>query len=143
MSDAFLAGMSFKVGDGVAPPGETFNKLEEVKTLGPVGQTNDTVEVTNFDSNNAKEFIAGLKDGSEFEVGCNYLLTNNTIQQQLRTDCLNAVSARNIEIEFTDGTNTETLSFAVTCVGQNIAANLAEANLISYTLKITGDITYT
>ena len=139
MSGAFTNGFSAKIGDGGGP--EVFTKIPECFGVSPIGATRDLIDVTNFDSNGSREYIAGLKDGSEFNLDMNYL-PDNTIQDQARSDADNGTK-RNFEIEFTDGTNTQTFSFAAIGVGWNKGPSTDDKATAQVTFKITGTITLT
>jgi hypothetical protein len=123
---------------------EIFNTLEEVKSLSGFGKTNELVDVTNFSSpNNTKEYISGLADGAEITVECNKRNTTGPIQTQLIDDVDDGESARNIRITWTDGTTAKQYDFAVVCLSYTYGPSLADANKITFTLKITGDIAIT
>lgn len=141
-TNAFKGGLTFAVGNGAGP--EVFTTLEEVKSVSGFGKTNELVEVTHFSSpNNTKEYISGLADGAEITVECNKRNTSATVQNQLIDDVDAQQDSRNIRITWTDGTNSIQYDFAVVCLSYTYAPSIADANKITYTLKITGDITVT
>ena len=64
---AFLGSQTLlKIGNAASP--EVFTTIGEVTSIGAIGQRNDLVEVTHMLST-AKEYIGGLPDGQEVEVG--------------------------------------------------------------------------
>lgn len=139
---AFIAGLTVKRGDGASP--EVFSTLEEVKSVSGFGKTNELVEVTNFSSpNNTKEYISGLADGAEITIECNRRNTSATVQNALIGDVDSQESARNIRITWTDGTTSKQYDFAVVCLSYQYGPSVSDANKITFTLKITGDITVT
>ena len=141
MTDAYIAGLTFGIGDGGAP--ENFNTLEEVISLGAVSKTNDTIEVTSFDSNKVKEYIGGLADGSEFSAECNHIVDPAQNVQQLAVIAyIEAKTTFNIKITLTDGTDSINLDFAVVPVSYGITPAVSEAAKIAFNFKITGDITF-
>lgn len=141
-TDAFNGGWGFKLGNGADP--EVFTELEEVTSIGEVGKTRNQVDVTHFSSpNKTREFISGLAQGDEITIECNYILQNNTQQQSLIANVDQGDGQRNVEIEVTDGVNTVTLGFTITPLGYKYAPNLEEANKITFTAQISGDITIT
>src|SRR5262249_41711305 len=76
MTTAFAgAGAQLKIGDGMSPEG--FTTVFENVTIGDFGQENPLIDATHLLST-AKEYIADLPDGLEFEVVCNYNPTNST-----------------------------------------------------------------
>lgn len=136
MSSAFIAGLTFKVGDAASP--EAYTAIEESISVSGIGLTNPLVDVTNFDST-AKEYIAGLADGTEITVECNYLPAA-TIQGTLKTNT-NAGTNTNIQALITDGTTPKTFTFAVIPLSWVINPQVEDKNTITFTMKITGSIT--
>ncbi|MCP5018062.1 MAG: hypothetical protein GY938_22730 [Ketobacter sp.] len=136
MSSAFLNGVTIKRGDGESS--EVFTTIPEVKSMSNMGKTNPLVEVTSFDSA-AREYIAGLADGTEISLECNYLPADVT-QQALIAD-VNSGVTRNLTVTITDGTTPLTYSFAVACLSWSLAPSYDAANMASFSLKISGDIT--
>lgn len=140
-TNAFIGGWTLKRGDGAGP--EVFTTVEEVISLSDVGKTRATEEVTHFSSPaGTKEFISGLAEGDEVSFECNYLQTGNTVQQALIADIdTSTVTSRNFEVDVTDGTGSQTLSFASAPVSWKVNPNQEGSNTISFTFKISGDIT--
>ncbi len=136
MSSAFLNGVTIKRGDGAGT--EVFTAISEVLSMSGLGKTNPLVEVTNFDST-GREYIAGLADGTEISLECNYLPAD-TQQQALVAD-VDAGTVRNFEILITDGTTPLTYSFAVTPLSWVINPSFDDKNTLTFTLKISGAIT--
>lgn len=137
MSSAFIAGVTFKRGDGASP--EVFTTVGEVYSISGLGVTNELVDVTNFDSAGSKEYISGLADGAEISLECNHLPAN-TAQQGLKSDVDNGTT-RNIRINITDGTTPKQYDFAVTPLSWAINPSPDDKNVMAFTLKITGAIT--
>lgn len=136
-TDAFFAGMTFKVGNGAAT--EIFTALEELTDLSGFGEMLELIEVTHFGSGGSKEYIAGLADGKEITATCNHIL--DAVQQlYLRT---NKGSKVNIQIVYDDGVNTETYDFAVVILGWETQPSQSDKNAIVFTFKISGGITLT
>ena len=140
MSDAFLSGVTFKRGNADGPP-ETFTSIGEPYNISGVGKTNSLVDVTNFESGGVMEYISGFADGAEITVECNFLPAN-TSQQGMIADVDNKAQ-RNIEMEIDDGTTNVKYEFAVTPLNWTVSPAFTDRNTISFTLKITGDITIT
>jgi predicted secreted protein len=137
MSDAFMSGITVKRGDGGGP--DVFTAIPEVISLSGMGKTNSLVDVTNFDSAGAKEYIAGLADGTEITVEANYLPAD-TQQQALIAD-VDAGLTRNIQVITDDGTTETTYDFAVVALSWVLNPSNDDRNTISFGLKITGAIT--
>ena len=138
MTSAFINGVTFKRGDGEAS--EAFTTVGEILSMSGIGKANPLVEVTSFDST-AREYIAGLADGTEVALECNYLPAN-TAQQGLVSD-VDAGTTRNIQVAITDGVTPKTYSFAVTPLAWVLNPSFDDKNSISFTLKISGAITVT
>lgn len=138
-TSAFLGGsgnVTFKVGNGAGT--EVFTAIEEMQSLSGLGQTNELVPVTHFAST-ANEYIAGMADGSEITVQCN-LVQGATVQGTVLTK-VKAKESGNVQIVITDGTTSETYSFAVAYLGWTVEPQVSAQNTISFTMKISGDIT--
>jgi len=134
-TNAFYSGMTFKIGDGAGS--EVFTALEEVTELSGFGETSELIEVTHFGSGGSKEYIAGLADGKEITVTCNHVM--DATQQGFVKG--NKGETGNIQIEFTDGTNTETYDFAAVYLGWETNPSNSDKNTITFTFKISGGIT--
>ena len=102
------------------------------------GKTNPLVEVTSFDSA-SREYIAGLADGTEVTLEANYLPADAQ-QQGLIADVDGGLN-RNFEILITDGVTPLTYSVTFTCLSWVINPSYDDKNTITFTLKISGDIT--
>lgn len=136
MSNAFIAGVTIKRGDAAGP--EVFTAIEEAISLSGLGKTNPLIDQTNFDST-AKEYIAGLPDGTEITLECNFL-PGATVQQLLIGD-VDSKTNRNLEITITDGTTPLVYTFAVVPLSWTINPQVEDRNTLTFTLKITGAIT--
>jgi len=112
-------------------------EVEEVLSVGGMGKSNNLVDVTNFDSpGGSMEYIAGLADGTEISVECNYVPAA-TAQIALRADVDAGATAAFVMTY--DGS--VTFTFNAVCMGYVITPSTSEQNKCSYTLKISGDIT--
>jgi hypothetical protein len=136
MTSAFINGLTVKRGDGATS--EVFTTIPELASISNFGKTNSLVDVTNFDST-AREYIAGLSDGTEIDMEYNFLPGDAT-QQALITDVDNQTT-RNLQIVITDGTTTKTYDFAVVCMSWALAPSFDDKNMLTFGLKITGAIT--
>lgn len=139
MTAAFSCGLTFKRGDGEVT--EAFTSVGEVISLSGLGKTNELSEVTNFDSSCTREYIAGLADGQEINIECNYIPLDAQ-QQALITDVDNR-SNRNFQFAMTDGTTTHTFDFTAACLAWVINPSVDGAHTISFTIKSSGAITLT
>ena len=110
--------------------------IEEVLSVGGFGKTNDLVDVTNLDSPaGTKEYIAGLADGAEITIECNYI-DAGTGQGGLVTD-VDAQATAQFVMTYNAAT---TYTFDAVCLGYQITPSVTEQNKISFTIKVSGDI---
>jgi hypothetical protein len=141
MSSAFLNGVDIFWGVTTTSP-ETMSAVPEVRSLSGLGKTNPLVDVTNFDSA-AREYIAGLADGQEVTLECNYL-PGNTVQGNMITGVNNGVN-RYLRVRVQDAvhspTTTKTYTMEVTMLSWVLNPSFEDANTMTFTMKISGDIT--
>lgn len=142
MSNAFLNGVTISRSADTSPL--SFSSIPEVNSLSGLGKTNPLVDVTSFDSA-AREYIAGLADGTEITVECNYL-PGNTVQSAIVTDVNNGtnfymrVAATNPN-SGNSPLDSETFTFLVTPLSWEFGPSFEDKNTMNFTLKISGDIT--
>lgn len=116
----------------------SFDALPEVISISGLGAQNELVDATHFDST-AREYIAGLADGVEVTVECNYV-QNNAVQERIIAD----VAARNTvncQAIFDFASPQASFSFAAVALGWQIAPSVDDRQTISFTFKISGSIT--
>ena len=138
-TSAFLGSQTLlKLGDAASP--EVFTTIGEVVSIGPIAQKKDLVEVTHMLST-AKEFIAGLSDGQEITVVCNYLPTN-TQQAALVVAAASVTAAKNFKYVMPSGGGSLTFSFAALVLMSSVGPTTPNtATQVTFGLKITGAIT--
>lgn len=118
----------------------TFNNIEEVYSISNVGQTAELVDVTNFDSDaGTKEFITGLKEGAEITVESRYVPA--ATQQLAMVTAIEAGTNIQFQVAYVGVSPEKTWTFAGVPLGYVIGPSATEANSISFTVKISGDIT--
>lgn len=137
MSSAFK-GFVFKLSDDASP--EAYTTLGEVLSASGVGVTNSQIDVTNTDSGNVKEYIAGMADGSEITVECNALHGNT--QQTAAIGKVDAGANANVELVMSNTTGspvtTITITMTVTMLSWTFTPGIDDKNGISFTMKISG-----
>lgn len=118
------------------------NAIVELTTIGEFGVTTDDIDVTSHDSsNNAYEYIAGLKNGGELSLAGNLITTDTSGQMAAITACLAGTKAT--------GTitlpNTAASTWAATmhCKSYKINPDLKGALKISFVFKISGQPVWT
>lgn len=131
-------GITVAVGDG-ATPTEVFTAIAEVTGFsGPTTEANE-IEVTTL-SSSAKEFISGLADNGEVTLEVN-AVPSDTQHNQIRNDIL-AGTVRNYQIDFNDGTTTNTTyTFAAFVKAFPFTAAADDKLSGTITLRVTGAIT--
>lgn len=137
MTQANIGYFKFRMGDGASS--ETFADIEEAFSISGVGKTREQVDVTNFDSAGNREYIGGLADGNEVTVECNYI--PGATQQEALIAAVEAGANRNFQVAYTAESPEETWSFAGSPLAWVINPSVDGRNSISFTVKISGDIT--
>lgn len=137
MTAAFKGGLSVKHGDGAGT--EVFTAIEELISLSGLGKSNPLIDATSHDSS-AREYIAGLPDGSELTIECNRVHTASNIQDAVIAD-IDAGNTTNYQITLTDGSNIKTYDFAAVNMSWDLGTSYEDKNTITFTLKISGAIT--
>jgi len=134
---ANISGFKFQLGTTASPP--VYSDVEEVLSIGGFGKTNELVNVTNFDSGLTQEYIAGLADGAELTVEANYNAANT--QQANLIAAVDAGETRSFRVVNEAPSPDETFDFLGVCLSWTIEPSPTEQNRITFTVKITGDIT--
>lgn len=118
----------------------TLQSIEEVVSVAGIGTTSPTVDVTNFDSPaGTKEYIAGLAEGSEFTVECNYIPSGSN-KQKLAMDAADAKVNRSFSLIYTGSSPNRSFTGTVACQGWEIVPSATSQNLLRLNYKITGNI---
>jgi len=137
-TQANIGRWKFRLGDGTSP--EDYDDLEEVFSISGLGKQNQLEDVTNFDSpEGTMEYIAGLADGSEIAIECNYV-PNAEIQEDMIA-AVNARLNRSFQIAYIGVSPEETFNFEGVPLGWSVTPSPTNRNTISFTVKISGDIT--
>lgn len=137
MTQANIGYFKFRIGNGASP--EVFNDVEEAFSISGVGKTREQVDVTNFDSAGNREFIGGLADGNEVTVECNYV-PGATYQTAMVT-AVESGANQNFQVAYTATSPDETWNFAGSPLSWVITPSVDGRNSISFTVKISGNIT--
>lgn len=142
MTAAFKGGLTVSRQNITTSP-IAYEAIEEVRSLSGLGKTNPLIDTTSMEST-AMEYIAGLAEGSELTIECLRVHTASSKQDNLITDIDNAATS-NFQVVLTDNSVspvlTKTYTFAGVCLSWTITPSYSDANMISFTVKITGDIT--
>lgn len=136
MTSATRGQWDFYTGTTASPI--VYTELPEVLSVSGIGQTNPLIDVTSFDST-AKEYIAGLPDGSEVSIECNYIATNTAITGLLTK--VESGSTINFKATYTGSSPNKRFTFQAVALSYEVTPNFNDKNTIKFTLKITGSIT--
>lgn len=140
MTQANISRWQFYLGSAASP--QVLSKLEEVRTISNIGKTNTLVEATNFDSPaGTREYIAGLADGDEISVECNYI--PGAANQTIAMTAVDSGASRLFRVAYTGSSPEKRFTGQVVCLGYSISPSPTEVNSISFTFKISGDINRT
>jgi hypothetical protein len=117
-----------------------FTAVEEVFNISGLGKTNNLVDVTNFDSpTGTMEYIAGLADGQEITVECNYI--PGATQQEAMIAAVNTQANRTFRVSYLGSSPEEHFTFDGVPLSWVVTPSPTERNTIAFTVKISGDIT--
>lgn len=134
---AFTGGLTVRLSNGASP--EVYSTIEKVKNLSGLGKTNPLIDSTSHDSA-AREYIAGLADGSELSIECLREQISPSIQDGMIA-IVDSKTNRSMQIALTDGTTTYTYSMTVVPLSWNVTPSFDDAAMISFSVKISGGIT--
>jgi hypothetical protein len=130
-------GTKLKMGDGGSP--EEFVEIAEVGDFEDT-DTAELVEVTNHQSTNSRrEYIAGLIDGDEIQIPCNYIPSNAT---QDRITGLQSKLRSTVNFRLEEPGNSEGIAFSGVVLGISKSYPVADKMMMTVTIKKTGSPTY-
>lgn len=117
----------------------TYVEIPEVISVSGIGVVNDLVDATHFSSGGSREYIAGLADGQEITIECNYV--PNSVQQGA---FMAAVEAKDPSgnFQFLVGSSpNETYTFAAVYISYVVNPAVDDRDTITFVIKVTGAIT--
>lgn len=138
-TDATIGGFAFQLGDTSSPT--QFTAVEEVFALTGLGKVRELVDATHFASGGNREYIGGLADGVEITVECNYV-PGATVQQAMIA-AVNAGENRNFRVVESLESPDTVYAFVGSPLGWTINPSVDDRNTLTFTVKISGDITVT
>lgn len=146
-TDAFVGNIILFRGDRGSP--ENFTPLCETFGISGLGEANEQIDATTFCSGGFKEFIAGLAEGTEFNLELNFIakdVASRALQTQMIAD-VKAKAIGHFELRaypdgYQNGAGVATLTFHVsaTCLSWTLNPSPSAKNGISFGLKVTGTI---
>jgi hypothetical protein len=115
----------------------TYTAIEEVFNIAGLGQTNDLLDVTNFDSpTGTKEYIGGNADGQEVTIEANYI--HNATQQLAMVSAVVAKTNRQFRVSYVGVSPAKTYTFTCTPLSYDIVPSVDNKNVIRFVVKISG-----
>lgn len=116
----------------------TFTNFCAVFDAGSIGETKPLIDVTAL-CDQARVFRAGLSDGAQITLKCNYLSGDATILALYQAFKNNTVEVFRLMVD--DTSPAEAFEFSATLVGWNVIAPVGAKAEVSFVLKITGSVT--
>jgi hypothetical protein len=117
----------------------TYVEVPEVISISGLGVTNDLVDATHFGSAGSREYIAGLADGQEVTIECNYVA--NSAQQGAFMTGVEAKETGNFQILVSGSSPNETYTFAAVYISYGFNPSVDDRDTITFAIKISGAIT--
>ena len=129
-----------KIGRGLTFKDSSGNALGEITDIGEFGEVSADIDVTNMDtSNNFMEYIAGMREGGELPITCNYVRTDSSGQMYAITNCQNG-TRDTYTIAFGGGSSWAAYMYPKS---YKIRAPVKDVVKISFVFKILKQPTYT
>jgi hypothetical protein len=98
------------------------------------------VDVTSL-CDTARVYRNGLADGVEIPLQCNFIPGDTQLDELY--DAFKADTIRHFRINRTGASPAETFDFDATVRGWNLSGGIGERAVLTFTLKVTGDVTWT
>lgn len=138
MSQANIGRWKAALGDGNSP--EVFIDIEEVFSVTNMGVAKNLEDVTNFDSpEGEREYIGGLRDGSEISIEANYI--PDAVTQLAMVDAVEGDSNVNMVLTYSGVSPAKSFEFNAVPMAWGVTPSPTERNTISFTVKVSGGIT--
>lgn len=136
-SELSLIGNDFKVtlGDGATP--EVFEDLCAAFDFGAIGEEKSLVDVTAY-CDESRTYRNGLADGVEIPLQCNYIPGDTLLlelYQHYKTD-----TVPTFRILIKDSVPESYFEFAATVRAWNVTGPIGEKAVLTFTLKISGEV---
>lgn len=140
-SEDTLIGNDWKVqlGDENSPP--DYTDICAAFDFGSVGEEKPLVDVTTY-CDDARAYRNGLADGVEIPLQCNYIPGDTTLQSlynAYKNDTIVPIRIIRKAEESPDG---EYFAFSATVRAWNVTGPIGERSVLTFTLKISGAVTW-
>lgn len=139
-TNAFVGRMYLERGDAGSPV--AYTRVCQVFGISGLGQVNALVDATTFCSGGVREYIGGLADGTEVTIEANYEVGDAQLLGMIND--VKAKASRDFRILVDDDADSvadATFYFRAACLGWTLSPSVDNKNTISFTVKISGDIT--
>lgn len=136
-TEAFVGNIFFERGNGASP--EVYTRICQVFGISGVGESNELLDATTFCSAGSREYIAGLADGEEISIECNYEQADTNLLAMI-SDVKNKIT-RSVRLVIEDLSPDEVISFDAVCMSWVINPAVDNKNTITFGFKITGSVT--
>jgi hypothetical protein len=127
------------LGDGASP--EVFRDLCAAFDFGSVGEEKPLVEVTSY-CDDARTYRNGLADGVEIPLQCNFIVGDSLLIELYDHYKNDTVPNFRIVATGTDASPDNYFEFAATVRAWNISGAIGERSVLTFTLKISGEVTW-
>lgn len=134
---AFVGDIFFERGNTGSP--QTYTRICQVFGISGLGETSELIEATTFCSAGSKEYVAGLADGEEIGIECNYEQGDVDLLAMIAD--VKAKANREYQIVVEDSSPAEKFQFQGTPVGWVLNPAVDNRNTITFTIKISGEVT--
>lgn len=135
---AFVGNIFFEYLDLVPSP-DAYVRVCQVFSIDGIGETNNLVDATTFCSGGSMEYIAGLADGAEISIEANYEQGGTDLHVLIAQ--VKAKAARDYQIVVEQLSPSEAFQFSAIPLSWTLNPSVDGRNTITFSFKITGDIT--
>lgn len=137
MANEAFVGNVFLWREDQASPGE-YERVCQVFGISGLGAVNALIDATTFCSGGSREYIGGLADGTEVSLECNFEQDAIILREMI--DDVTDKRSRNFQVRVEDGSPTLKFAFLGICLGWTLNPSVDDRNTITYTVKVSGNI---
>ena len=131
-------GNEFKFQVGSGSP-KTFANFCAVNDAGAIGETKAQIDVTAL-CDTARTYRGGLADGASISLKCNFLQGDTAIRNMYTAYKNNEVQTFRLALD--DTSPMEYFEFEAAITAWNLAVPVGDKSSITFTLKISGSVTW-
>lgn len=127
----------FQIGNGASP--EVFTDFCAVVDPGAIGEEKPLIDVTSL-CDEARAYRGGLADGVSIPLKCNFIQGDAAIRAMYVKYQTNAVGHFRLSLD--DTSPEEYFEFSAIITGWSLAVPSGDKSAVTFTLKVTGPITW-